>query len=130
MKDLREKFGQLEQHSNERRQCDVDDCLLLTKKKKPFCLEHITLMPYVQIILTEIFTRSVESERIFKGGHVEKDCHLFEEVLLYIQSNGPSTIKMLAQRLDQEKDVIKRVLKYMNRNKMIQATQGRYVGLR
>jgi len=79
--------------------------------------------PYAMKVFIELESHGFEKENLENWGRVSKNCHYFEEVIIYLKTHGPTSVGNLARYLKLEKNAMQRVTNYMKAKKLIKKSR-------
>lgn len=98
-------------HVSDRRpapKCEADGCHETTRNGKPYCTEHVELLPYVNRLMEQLEQRDAELDRVSKRGPrmVDPQGITAQEILLQLKLYGGRTIARLSRDLMLDENVV------------------------
>ena len=98
-------------HISDRRpapRCEAAGCTETTRNGKPYCTNHVELLPYVNRLIDTLEARDAELERVAKRGprSVDPQGITAQEILLQLKLYGGRTIARLSRDLMLEENVV------------------------
>lgn len=90
------------------RHCHADNCKKATTGRKPYCVNHVEMQPYIQELQERIAGREAEWVRVKQLGAraVDPDGLTAREILHYMDVHGPCTVRRLAKDLAMERALL------------------------
>ena len=105
--------------------CIYYGCKNGTSNMKPFCpKKHLYEHAYAHKIKREWEEKLAAVIELESGGKVEYDCHLFEEVIIILNGIEPRSVRRLARILELDPRVMKRIVNYMRKDKLVRFSKG------
>lgn len=95
--------------------CSAEGCARLASHGKPFCLEHLEQLPYVQEVLAGIAQRAREVSAPSPPAHGILACDLVSHLL----HRGTGTVLRLARELDVDPDALLLVARALLRKRVV-----------
>ena len=98
-------------HISDRRpapKCEANGCNETTRNGKPYCTEHVELLPYVSRLIDQLDERDAELNRVLRRGpqHVDPQGITAQEIILQLKLYGGRTVARLSRDLMLDEQVV------------------------
>ncbi len=107
--------------------CEAPRCSQRTRDGKPYCPEHVELLPYVQELQAALAEQQAEQRRVASRGAraVDPDGLTARELLLQLDLYGDRTVERLARDLQLDVDLVHAYAKALARHGRVSLSQTR-----
>lgn len=97
-----------ERTGRDTRHCHAEGCKKATTGRKPFCVDHVEMLAYVQGLQERIASREAEWLRVGRLGPRAVDVAglTAQEIIHYLHVHGPCTVRRLAKDLAMERSLL------------------------
>ena len=75
--------------------CTYPNCRRTTREGKPYCIEHLTLSPYIKS-LTGLVERRESHIKCLLAGNLDLDPGVVEEIMSMIKTSGEATLQRVS----------------------------------
>jgi hypothetical protein len=109
------------------RHCEEFGCKKATTGRKPFCVEHVERLPYVQELQDRILDRQDEWEQVRSRGAraVDPSGLTALEIHQYVRVHGPCTIKRLAKDLSLSRSLLESYVRVLSSRRLLRVTENK-----
>lgn len=109
------------------RHCQQAGCKRATTGRKPYCTEHVALMPQVQRLQEELQRREDEWSAVLRRGAraVDPQGTTAQEILMYLKIQGSSTVRRLAKDLSMDLELLTPYVNALRRHRLVRVTQNK-----
>ena len=105
------------------RRCEYPECDQNTRQLKPYCMDHLDEMPYVQQLQVVERMKAEETKRVLNGGRFPKQSYWLDEINEYLKIQGAKTEKAIARDLQVPAGIMRSAITVMIGRKMVESVR-------